>query len=55
MKRILELDESEQEGLRTRARENAMERFGVEVFEEGWEKGWRRVIEGKGKEKGKGE
>lgn len=40
----LRLSGDEQEGIRARARENAKQRFGTTVFEEGWESGWTQLM-----------
>ncbi|GAA5902944.1 alpha-1,2-mannosyltransferase ALG11 [Sporobolomyces salmoneus] len=42
--KILRLSEEEQMKIRERARENAKERFGTTVFEDGWGEGWRGLM-----------
>ncbi|GAA5886702.1 hypothetical protein JCM6882_005863 [Rhodosporidiobolus microsporus] len=42
--RILSLPASEQDAIRARARRNAQERFGVEVFEAGWRGAWEELV-----------
>lgn len=40
----MDLTEKEQVVVRERARENAKERFGTKVFEDGWGEGWRALM-----------